>query len=485
SARRRGRTGEAGEEGGSRQLHDELTGLPGATLMLDRAERLIARTGRQSEAVSGALFVEVDSVADVGERLGGGVADQLLEVVARRLEQVVRSGDSVGRLGGEEFLILVESSARGVRLDSLARRVIEMLREPVELEGFGPSFVLSARVGIAFGRYETPARLLDDAQSAARAAGKNRYKLFNANTRTTAEGHELLEGELNAALEDRQLFLLYEPICDLRDRGVIGLQAQIRWRHPERGVLEPPDFMALARESGLIVPLGRWQLERACTDAAAWNVARVAGGQAARPVGVSVRVASEQLNRDGFLTDVRRALQQSGLEASLLTLDISEITAMGELAPGAARLHELDRLGVRIALDDFGSRYASHIDLAEMPLDFLKVDRRSVAASETDEYRRWLLETTLLTGRELGLPVIVRGIATLEQLEALRAIGASIAQGEALGTPAPAESVGSLLAGAPPAPAGDVPREDASLAGEPPADAPLALGDLRTGSEPV
>ena len=483
----------AGDAGAYEDLYDELTGLPNRVLMIDRAERLIARTGRQSEAIAGALFVEVGCVGEVNDRLGGPTAEQLVQVVAKRLEQVVRAGDSVGRLGGDEFVILVESAARGVRLDSLARRAIEALREPVELSGFGPGFVLNASVGIAFGRYETPTELLRDAETAARAAGKDRYKLFNANTRATTDGHELLESELNAALDDRQLFLLYEPIYEVRGRRVSGLQALIRWRHPERGVLEPADFMALARETGLIVPLGRWQLERACTDAAAWNVAgadtssangndageadsagevrHVGGlgqagtghvgegngngngnnnGGSSSNVGVSVRVSSEQLNRDGFLTDVRRALQLSGLDPRLLTLDVSEASAMGDLVPGAERLHELDRLGVRISLDDFGSRYASHADLAQMPLASLKVDRGSIAATDTDDYRRWLLETILLTGRDLDLPVIVRGVQTGEQLSALRAMGATIVQGAILGKPAPADFVGRLLGAGPP-----------------------------------
>jgi len=443
------------EKGPREELYDQLTGLPNRLLMLDRAERLIARTGRQSEAVSGALFVEVDWVGEVNDRLGREAGDRLLQIVAGRLEQVVRVGDSVGRLGGDEFVILVESAARGVRLDSLARRVIEALREPVELPGFGPSFVLSTSIGIAFGRYETPAELLADAETAARAAGKDRYKLFNANTRASTDGHELLESELNAAMDDRQLFLLYEPICDLAERRVVGLQALIRWRHPERGVLEATDFMPLARETGLIVPLGRWQLEQACTDAAAWNVA---GHRAS----VSVRVSAEQLNRVGFATDVRRALQLSGLEPSLLTLDVSEATVMTDLAPGAAHLHELDGLGVGIALDDFGSRYASRTDLEQLPLDSLKVNRTSFASTETEEYRRWLLEATLLTGRDLNLPVVVRGVDTLEQLAALRTMGAPLVQGSMLGQPATVDSVEVPLGAAPPEETSPAAPEEAS-----------------------
>jgi diguanylate cyclase (GGDEF)-like protein len=419
-------------------LYDALTGLPNRALMLDRAERILARAGRQSEVIAGALSVEIDWVKDVNDRLGRPAGDQLLKIVAQRLERVIRTGDTVGRLGGDEFVILVESAARGVRLDSLARRVIEALHEPVELEGFGPSFVLTASIGVAVGRYTIPEDLLRDAHLAAKAAGKDRYTLFNANMRSIIEGRGVLEVELNTALAEGQFFLLYQPICDLNPRRVVALEALIRWQHPEQGVLTPADFIPLAEETGLIVPIGRWVLEEACSRAAAWNVA----GHSA---GVSVKVSAVQLNRDGFVTDVRRALQQSGIEPSLLTLEISEPAVMRGVETAAERLRELKGLGVRIALDDFGSAYASHSDLQRLPLDFLKVDRSSLAASDTEDYRSWLLETILLAGRELSLTVIAKGIETGEQLESLQAKGCKMAQGLFIGAPAPVDAVEGLL----------------------------------------
>jgi diguanylate cyclase (GGDEF)-like protein len=386
----------------------------------------------------GALCIDIDWFEDVNDKLGQAAGTQLLSVVAERLEQVVRSHDTVGRLGGDEFVVLVESAARGVRLDSLARRVIEALHEPVEIEGFGPSFVLTASIGVAFGRYATPDDLLRDAHTAAKAAGKDRYKLFNANLRSVIEGRAVLEVELDTALQERQFFLLYQPIYDLSARKVVGLDALIRWRHPTRGVLAPEDFIPLAEETGLIVPIGRWVLEEACNRAAAWNVA---GHQA----GVSVTVAPQQLNRDGFVTDVRRALQQSGIEPSLLTLEIAEATVMRDVAAAAKRLAEIKQLGVRIAIDDFGSGYSSQADLQRMPLDFLKVDRNSLAASDPEDYRSWLLETILMIGRNLSLTVIAKGIESYEQLSALQAKGCTMAQGALMGMPTPTDAVESLF----------------------------------------
>jgi len=423
-------------------LYDSLTGLPNRALMLDRAECMLARAGRQSGLLVGALFIDIDWFKDVNDKLGRDAGDRLLATVAERLEGVVRAGDTVGRLGGDEFVILVESAARGARLDSLARRVIEALHKPFELEDFGPSFFMTASIGLAFGRYATPDDLLRDAQlalHAAKSAGKDRYTLFNANMRSVIEGRGVLEIELNNALQEKQFYLLYQPVYDLSTGKVAALEARIRWQHPKQGVLAPADFMPLAEETGLIVPIGRWMLEEACSRAAAWNVA-------GHHAGIAVPVSSTQLNREGFVTDVRRALQQSGIEPSLLTLEVAETIVMSDVAAAVERLQEIKRLGVRVAIDDFGgSGYAYHSDLRRLPLDFLNVDRSSLAASDDEDYRTWLLEAILIVGRDLSLTVVAKGIETFEQLAALQTMGCTMAQGLFMGKPTPADALASLF----------------------------------------
>ena len=455
-------TGESPPE----DLYDPLTSLPNRALTLDRAGRMVARAGRLSGTLAGALFIDIDWFADVNEKFGRAAGDQLLAVVAQRLGEVVRGGDTVGRLGADEFVVLVESAARGVRLDNLAGRIIEALHQPVELDGFGPSFFFTASIGVAFGRYETPEDLVRDAQlalHAAKAAGKDRYTLFNANMRSMIESRSVLDAELNAALQEEQFFLLYQPICDLRSRRVVGLEAFLRWRHPKQGVLEPAGFLPLAEETGLIVPIGRWVLEEACNRAAAWDVA-------GHRVGVSVNVSANQLNRDGFATDVRRALQQSGIDPSLLTLEIAETTVMRDVAAAAERLREVKRLGVRIAIDDFGNGYAYRSGLQQMPLDFLKVDRSSLAEADDEDYRSWLLEAILGFGRELSLTVIAKGIETPEQMSTIDAMGCTLAQGFFLGHPMPRDAVESLFGVEIPAarpPAAEVPTANVAAAGVP------------------
>jgi diguanylate cyclase (GGDEF)-like protein len=427
---------------GDKYLYEPVTGLPNRELTLDRAERMVARAGRDSGMLAGALFVDIDQLKEVNEKLGLDAGNQLLKIVGERLQDVVRTGDTVGRLDGDEFVVLVESAARGVRLDSLAQRMIEALHKPIELDNFGPSFVLTASIGVAFGRYETPEDLLRDANVAlasAKAAGKDRYTVFNANMRTVIEGRAVLEAELSTALAEEQFFLLYQPIYDLRTRKVAGLEALIRWAHPTRGLLAPEAFIPLAEETGLIVPIGRFVLEAACARAAAWNVA-------GHPVGVSVKISAHQLHRDGFTTDVQRALQQSGIEPSLLTLEIPETAMMRDLTAAAERLRVVKLLGVNIAIDDFGgSGYAHQADLRQLPLDSMRVDRSSLAASEDEDYRSWLLEAILLVGRELSLAVVATGIETHEQMAMLQSIGCTMAQGALMGSPTPADTVESLF----------------------------------------
>ena len=423
-------------------LYDELTGLPNRALTLDRAERTVARAGRQSGMLAGALLVDVDWFDDVNQKLGRAAGDQLLKTVAERLEQVVRTEDSVGRLEGDKFLITVESVARGVRLDSLARRLIEALHKPVDLDDFGPSFVLTASIGVAYGRYTSHEQLMHDAQlamEASKQAGKDRYTLFNANMRAVIEDRGVLEAELNAALREGQFFLLYQPICDLRTRKVVGLEATIRWQHPKQGVQLPADFLPLAEETGLIVPIGRWVLQEACARAAEWEVA----GQ---KVPVGVQVSARQFNREGFATDVLRALQQSGVDPSMLTLEIAESIVMADATAATERMHQLKNLGVGMAIDNFGSGYAYRADLQRMPLSFLKVDRAELAASEDEDYRHWLLEAILVFGRDLSLTVIAKGIETAEQVSALQQMGCELAQGHFFGEPTPADALERLFA---------------------------------------
>jgi diguanylate cyclase (GGDEF)-like protein len=419
-------------------LYDSLTGLPGRGLTHDRAAQVLARSTRQSGMLAGALLIDIDWFKDVNEKLGRDAGDQLLGIVAQRLQGVMREEDTVGRLDGDRFAVLVECTARSVRMDSLAQRVIEALHKPIELEGFGPSFYTTASIGVAFGRYGTPDELLRDAQTAldsAKAAGRDRYAIFSANTRSVVERRSVVEAELNTAVQEQQFLLVYEPIWDLASGAVVGVEAQPRWQHPKRGVLSSADFLPVAQESGLSIPIDRWAIEQACASAAAWEVQ-------GRRIGVSVKVSADQLNRDGLIVDVRRALQQSGIDPALLTLEIAETSVMSDVALAAERLREIKQLGVHLAIEDFGgSGYAYHSDLRKLSLDSLRVNRSSLAVADDADYRDWLFEAILMVGRELSLTVIAKELQSEEQLSAVQAMGCTMAQGPAFGEAVPAEAV--------------------------------------------
>lgn len=422
-------------------LHDALTGLPNRALVMDRAAQMLARSARQQDTLAGALFLDVDGFKHINDSLGHAAGDTLLKVVAQRLREAVREQDTVGRLGGDEFVVLVESGAQDPAAKMLADRLVEALRKPVELEPGRPAVSVTASIGVAAGRYGSPDALLRDADLAlyaAKAAGRDRYWLFDESMQDDAEERVALELDLRSAVENRQLFLLYQPIFDLADERIVGAEALVRWRHPVRGVLGPAEFIPLAEETGLIVPIDRWVLGEACRQAQEW-------ARAGREIGVSVNVSAIQLGREDFAEEVREALSRSGLAPSSLLLEITETTIMRDVQAACTRLQEVKRLGVNIAIDDFGTGYASLSHLQQLPADTLKVDGSFVDALREDDRSGDLLAAILGVGRSLSMRVIAEGIETEEQLQAVREMGCEMGQGYLLARPKPAEAVELLL----------------------------------------
>ncbi len=422
-------------------LHDPLTGLPNRALVHDRAEQLLARTARQPGTVAGALYIDIDGFKHVNDNLGHAAGDRLLRIAGERLQSAVREQDTVGRLGGDEFVVLVEAAPGEAAPDILADRLTEALREPVELGDAGKSFSVTASIGVAIGHYATPDDLLrnaDLALYAAKAAGKDRYALYDAGLYADAEGRLDLESDLSAAVEEDQFFLLYQPIFDLTTRQVVGVEALIRWRHPQRGVVAPASFIPLAEESRLIVPIGRWVLDEACRQAAAWSTKGLR-------FGISVNVSAHQLSRREFADDVQQALHSSGLEPSALTLEITETTLVRDLQTACERLDEVKALGVRVAIDDFGTGYASLSHLQRMPVDILKIDKSFVAALNDGGQSRELLAAILGVGQALSLAVVAEGIEHRNQMTILEEMGCEMAQGFLIAKPSPAGLIEGLL----------------------------------------
>ncbi len=422
-------------------LHDTLTGLPNRALVLDRADQLLSRAARHPGMLAGALFIDIDGFKHVNDNLGHAAGDELLKAVGQRLQGAVRDEDTVGRLGGDEFVVLVDSTASGATLDLLADRLTEVLREPIELDDGRKIFSVTASIGVAVGQYSSPDALLRDADLAlyaAKAAGKDRYALFDASMHDGDETRQELEADLSTAVQEGQFFLHYQPIFDLRSHQVVAVEALVRWQHPVRGLIPPDSFIPLAEDSGLIVPLGRWVLGEACRQAAEWSAAGLR-------IGMAVNVSAHQLGRSAFAEEVRRALLDSGIAASLLTVEVTETTLMRDISAACDHLTDIKALGVRVAIDDFGTGYASLSQLQRMPVDVLKIDRSFVAALTDGDHSGELLEAILGVGRALSLSVVAEGIEEQSQMMTLERMGCAMAQGFLLGRPDTAEAVEGLI----------------------------------------
>ncbi|HTC59905.1 MAG TPA: EAL domain-containing protein [Solirubrobacteraceae bacterium] len=424
-------------------LHDALTGLPNRVLALDRAEQMLARARRQNIPVA-ALYVDIDGFKQVNDTFGHAAGDELLQVVATRLTGVVREGDTAARLSGDEFVVLVEGSTLDAGAELVAERLLEVLRQPYDIERsgeLGRQLSITPSIGVASGLRGNAIELLRDADLAlyeAKAAGRNCYVLFESGMQTAAQDKLTLEMELAEALEGKQLFLLYQPTFDLQSESVIGVEALIRWRHPTRDVIPPIEFIPIAEDSGLIVPIGRWVLQEACRQAATWH-------EEGHRIGMSVNVSGRQLDHDKLIDDVRLALEHSGLDPSALTLEITETTLMRDAEATARRLRELKQLGVRIAVDDFGTGYSSLAYLRQFPVDALKIDRSFIGGIAASKEATALIRTLVQLGKALQIETLAEGIEDQVQLETLQREHCDHGQGFLFSRPLDVSAVEAFL----------------------------------------
>ncbi|HEX3618695.1 MAG TPA: EAL domain-containing protein [Solirubrobacteraceae bacterium] len=397
-------------------LHDALTGLPNRVLALDRAEQMLARSRRSNTPIA-ALYVDIDGFKHVNDTFGHAAGDELLRIVAQRLRSVVREGDTAARLGGDEFVVLLEGATLDAGAEMVAERMLEVLSLPYDLSNLGGrELTLSASIGIADGFRATADALLAEADVAmyeAKSSGKNRWIKFEAEMQVAARDKLTLELDLVRALEREELFLVYQPTFDLRTQAVIGVEALLRWQHPERGLVSPQDFIPSAEASGLIVPIGRWVLHQACRQARIWQ-------DAGHDLAVAVNVSARQLDDDVLITDVVEALRCNGLDANKLTLEITETALMRDPQLTAKQLHRIKKLGVRIAIDDFGTGYSSLAYLRQFPADALKIDRSFIGEVATSRESDALIHTLVQLGKTLDIETLAEGIEDESQLHALQ-----------------------------------------------------------------
>ena len=413
-------------------LHDGLTGLPNRALFLDRLGHALERSGRSGRRIA-VLFLDLDNFKYVNDSLGHEAGDELLVEVGRRLPRCMRAGDTAARLGGDEFVVLLEEIEGETEAQRVALRIAEGLEAPF-LVARQEVFV-TASLGLAVGvpKEDEPEDLLrsaDIAMYAAKREGKNKHVVFHPSMNEAAHARLGVESDLRRAAADpgEEFSLLYQPTVAARGE-VSGFEALLRWRHPEKGTVYPGDFLPVAEETGTIVPIGRWALTEACRQTAKWRRDGRDAGEWATDGGptVSVNLSARQFASPDLVGDVRRALEETGLEPGVLTLEITESAVIEDAEDAASTLETLKALGVRLALDDFGTGYSSLSYLERFPVDVLKIDRSFVAK----------------IGRD------AEGVETAEQRDLLNEVGCDRLQGYFFFTPlAEAEATRLLSTGA-------------------------------------
>jgi diguanylate cyclase (GGDEF)-like protein/PAS domain S-box-containing protein len=424
-------------------FHDPVTGLANRALFAERVRHAVARTRREHTGLA-VIFMDLDDFKTVNDSLGHAAGDRVLLEVAQRLDASVRASDTAARFGGDEFAILLEAIEDAQEAADTAERILEDLGRTLTLDhkeiGIRASLGISVVQGEAVADADELIRNADAAMYIAKRDGKGGYRLFEPAMHEGVLRRLELRADLQRAMASDQLELHYQPVVDLRTGATTGVEALLRWRHPERGLVPPDEFIPFAEEMGLIVPIGRWVLREGCRQAVALQAARPEGP----PLTMAVNLSVKQLQNSDIVADVRDALETSGLAPAHLTLEITETVMMADTDLAVQRLVELKELGVRLAMDDFGTGYSSLSYLSRFPVDVLKMDRsflREDAAPEASG----LATAVVALGDTLELQVVAEGIELSEQWATLRDLGCDLGQGFLFARPMDADATLAFL----------------------------------------
>ncbi len=457
---------EAAEALSQLALHDPLTSLPNRSLFMDRLGQALRRLDR-NDRVLAVLFVDLDRFKAINDRFGHAAGDETLLAVGGRLREVLRPHDTVARLGGDEFVVLCEDLENDRAAVRVAERVLAALDRPI-LCG-DDAVVSSASIGIALTRRSdvTPDALLRDADMAmyrAKETGRNRIEVFDNSARLRSQARVQTAEELRHAVDSGQLRVVYQPIVNLGRATAAGVEALVRWQHPRRGLLAPAEFIQVAEDTGLVVPLGAWVLRQACRDLTEVLDRDAVGG--ASDLVMSVNLSARQLNTPGLLPMVERVLSDFNLAPWRLCFEITESVLMDDVDLAISLLSKLRDLGVRLAIDDFGTGYSSLGYLRRFPVDIVKLDRAFVAGLGSDSASDAITAAVINLGHALGLSVIAEGVETEEQLTVLRALRCDRAQGYLWSVPQSAAPLAEWIAAKPSAELELAPVDLTALVGE-------------------
>jgi diguanylate cyclase (GGDEF)-like protein len=423
-------------------FRDSLTSMPNRALFMDRLSHALTRTERRGEQLA-VLFLDLDRFKVVNDSLGHSVGDQLLVGVSQRLAACLRPEDTIARLGGDEFAILLEDVKDDRAPTSVADRLTTELQQPFKVEGREVIITVSIGIAMSTAKRMTPEDILRDADLAmyhAKGKGKARYEVFDKSMNAPAQERMDLELDLRNAVTRGEFTLHYQPVVDLPTGRITEVEALVRWKHPQRGLLFPADFVGLSEETGLIVPLGRWVLHEACRQTRQWQLA-----SSSVPLAISVNISARQLQQPGLVEEIGAVLRDTRLDPSTLRLEITETVVMHDAPATLAKLEALKALGVQLAIDDFGTGYSSLGYLKRFPVDTLKIDRSFVKGIGGNVEDSAIVRAVITVAKSLNLSVTAEGIETAEQLEHLRALGCDHGQGYFFAKPLTSDRVPALL----------------------------------------
>ncbi len=420
--------------------HDALTGLPNRMLCLDRLETALTRAKRHEQKLA-VLYLDVDNFKRFNESMGHTFGDQLLKELSRRLVAHVREGDTVCRLGGDEFIIILEGLKHEKSASTLIKRLFDCVAQPLHLQG--KDYYLSISIGITFfpadgDTAETLIKNADTAMYRAKREGGNRYRIFTRAMNDKVVHRLTLEHSLRRALERQEFLVYYQPKASLRSNRVVGVEALVRWRRSDGSLVSPLDFIPLAEETGLIIPLGDWVLATACRQAAEWR-------RAGHEVTLSVNLSPRQFRRSKLVEKIDSVLSETDFPGRLLEFEITEATVIEREKRTINILNRLKERGVQVSIDDFGTGYSSLYYLKKLPIDALKIDKMFVMDLPDNEDDRAITSAIISLARNLRLKVIAEGVATVSQLNFLRSRDCDEIQGFLLSRPLPVDKLLDFL----------------------------------------
>jgi diguanylate cyclase (GGDEF)-like protein/PAS domain S-box-containing protein len=407
-------------------LHDALTGLPNRALMIDHIRMAIARNQRRSNETFAVLFLDLDRFKVVNDSLGHMIGDQLLVGIARRLENCVRPGDTVARVGGDEFTILLEDITDVREAVSVAERIQQELKQPFNLSGRDVFTTVSVGIAPGLVSYSRPDEILRDADTAmyrSKSLGKARHEMFDEEMQARTVNLLQMENDLRLAFERNEFFVNYQPIVALDDFRVCGFEALVRWQHPERGLISPTEFIPIAEESGQILQIGEWVLREACKQLQLWQEKFPSD----KPMYMTVNLSAKQFAQPDLVDRVRDILTETNIDPSYLKLEITESVVMDDFKSAAEMLALLRELGVGLSIDDFGTGYSSLTYLHQFPIDTLKIDRSFVNRMDNENVE--IVRAILMLAENLGMDAVAEGVETKEQMSLLRNLSCKSGQG--------------------------------------------------------